>query len=90
METSLECPVCLDIFGSDLNHIKAPKILNCGHTICRECLENLNKNAKNNYFSCPICKKEITKGKKIDDFTTNILIINMVNDSFNLSKIKTL
>ena len=28
------------------------------------------------------------KGKKIDDFTTNILIINMVNDSFNLSKIK--
>ena len=88
METSLECPVCLDIFGSDLSHIKAPKILNCGHTIWRECLENLNKYAQNNYFSCPICKKEITKGEKIDDFTTNILIINMVNDSFNLSKIK--
>ena len=88
METSLECPVCLDIFGSNLSHIKVPKVLQCGHSVCRECLENLNENAENNFFSCPICNKQIIKGDNLDDFTTNITLINIINHNFNTSNIE--
>ena len=43
MEEDFECPICLDIFGINQNHIKAPKVLKCGDTICKECLEMILK-----------------------------------------------
>ena len=33
-----ECPICLDIFGNKSSHIKAPKVLKCGDSICKACL----------------------------------------------------
>ena len=33
-----ECPICLDIYGIEESHIKAPKIVDCGHSLCKECL----------------------------------------------------
>ena len=38
-----ECPKCSDVFGINKDHIKAPKMLNCGDSICKECLEQLIK-----------------------------------------------
>ena len=78
-----ECPICLDIFGNNSNHIKAPKILKCGDSICMECLEKAIKDTKEESFICPICKESIIKEENIEDYVTNKLIIKMVNDCFN-------
>ena len=48
------CPVCCIEFKEDTEFI--PKILNCGDTICLNCL---NKNKKNDKIICPICTQEI-------------------------------
>ena len=78
-----ECPICLDIFGNNPNHIKAPKILKCGDNICKECLEKTIKDTKEESFICPICKESIIKEENIENYVTNRLIIKMINDCFN-------
>ena len=84
MEENLECPICFDIFGTNSSHIKAPKVIKCGDTICKECLETILNNSKEEYFLCPLCKEKINKESNIDDYTTNKRLINMVNSSFNI------
>ena len=78
-----ECPICFDIFGNNLNHIKVPKILKCGDSICAECLEKTIKDTKEEFFICPKCKQNVTKEESFDNYVTNKLIIKMVNDCFN-------
>ena len=80
-----ECPICLDIFGNNSNHIKAPKILKCGDSICMECLEVIIKNTEEESFLCPACKEKIKKEQYIDDYVTNRVIIKIINDSFNIN-----
>ena len=46
----LECSICLDVFGNSIKHAKAPKILKCGHTFCKECLQDLIKRYEENFF----------------------------------------
>ena len=81
-----ECPICLDIYGITNDHIRAPKILDCGDSLCKECLERIIKKS-NEVFLCPICKKRIRKNEKIDEYITNKQLISLVNSFFNLPKI---
>ena len=85
MEEDLECPICLDIFGINQRHIKTPKVLNCGDTICKECLETILKKSTEEFFLCPLCKEKIKKKENIDDYISNKRIISIVNSCFNLS-----
>ena len=80
-----ECPICLDIFGNNKNHIRIPKILKCGDNICKECLEVIIKNTEEESFLCPTCKEKIKKEQYIDDYVTNRVIIKIINDSFNIN-----
>ena len=83
MEEYPECPICSDIYGINKNHIKAPKILNCGDSICKECLEIILKNTDENFFLCPICSEKIEK-KNIDKYITNKDLIKVINSCFNI------
>ena len=85
MEGYPECPICLDIYGIDQSHIRAPKVLNCGDTLCKECLEKIIKKSAEEFFECPICKDKLKK-KDIDEFITNKEIIRLVNGIFNIPK----
>ena len=86
MEGYPECPICLDIYGIDQSHIRAPKVLNCGDTLCKECLGNIiKKSTEEEFFDCPVCKEKIKK-KDIDEFITNKEIIRLVNGIFNIPK----
>ena len=78
MEEDLECPICFDIFGTNFRHIKAPKVLKCGDSICKECLEEIVKNSNEKFFLCPLCKEKINKEKNIDGYATNKKLINMI------------
>ena len=78
-----ECPKCSDIYGNKSTHIKAPKILRCGDSICKECLENII-NTKEEFFICPECKEKIENLHDIKEYTTNKEIIRIVDESFNI------
>ena len=79
-----ECPICSDIFGNEENHIKVPKLLTCGDSICKECLEDLIKNTHEAFFVCPVCKEEVKKKENVDEYTTNKDLIKIVNGYFNI------
>lgn len=53
MDQSLECPVCLNRLTSSLK----PKILNCGHSLCIDCLLSISKKIPS---LCPLCNTQIT------------------------------
>ena len=54
MSELTDCPICLERYNKTE---KVPKILNCGHTFCKECLIKL----KNKYgkLECSICRENI-------------------------------
>ena len=77
-----ECPRCKDIYGNKKGHIKEPKILNCGDSICKECLEDLIKDKNEEFFSCPTCGDKIKNKHDIEEYTTNNVLIGMVEECF--------
>ena len=85
MEEYPECPICLDIFGNTKNHIRCPKVLKCGDSLCKECLEKIIQTDED-FFICPICKENIKKEENIDEYTTNKEMIRIINASFNIPK----
>lgn len=49
---SLRCPICSRIFT-------APVIVQCGHTFCRECLDNWKTSGQESANLCPLCREPI-------------------------------
>ena len=48
----------LRYFGISQSHIRAPKILKCGDTFCKECLEKIIKISNENFFFCPMLRED--------------------------------
>ncbi|XP_070689461.1 E3 ubiquitin-protein ligase RNF152 [Pempheris klunzingeri] len=50
----LECSICFSQFN---NIFRCPKMLQCKHTFCLECLARINvKSAQPNAIQCPLCR----------------------------------
>ncbi|XP_014869190.1 PREDICTED: RING finger protein 225-like [Poecilia mexicana] len=50
----LECAICFSQFN---NVFRCPKMLNCKHTFCLECLARMNvKSAEPSAIQCPLCR----------------------------------
>lgn len=50
----LECAICFSQFN---NVFRCPKMLQCKHTFCLECLARMNvKSAQPNAIQCPLCR----------------------------------
>lgn len=68
IEKYLTCPICQDIFDD-------PFRVTCGHTFCKNCLNQWEKKSKNSL--CPLCREYYHK-----DFSGKDLIAqSMINDS---------
>uniref|UniRef100_A0AC34QWK9 RING-type domain-containing protein n=1 Tax=Panagrolaimus sp. JU765 TaxID=591449 RepID=A0AC34QWK9_9BILA len=59
---AITCPVCLEIYVE-------PKLLNCGHTLCLKCVQQLIQNARQSAlgyrdaeFMCPECRRPCSAG----------------------------
>uniref|UniRef100_A0A4W5JLX6 RING-type domain-containing protein n=1 Tax=Hucho hucho TaxID=62062 RepID=A0A4W5JLX6_9TELE len=51
---NLECAICFSQFN---NVFRTPKMLQCNHTFCLECLARMNvKSAKPDSIQCPLCR----------------------------------
>lgn len=81
-----ECPICLDIYGIISSHIRAPKMLDCGDSFCKECLEAIMKKSTDNFILCPLCKEKTEKKPDVNNYITNKQLIKLVNEAFRLSK----
>ena len=81
-----ECPICLDIYGIDNNHIRAPKMLDCGDSFCKECLEAIMQKSSENFILCPLCKEKTEKKPDVNNYITNKQLIKLVNEAFRLPK----
>lgn len=50
----LECSICFSQFN---NAFRCPKVLQCGHTFCLECLARMNvKSSEPGAVQCPLCR----------------------------------
>ena len=72
---------------SNETDVHAPKILKCGDTLSKECLEREIKKNDEEKFICPICYKDIKKEQNIDEYTTNKGIIKQINELFNIHEV---
>ncbi|XP_052125246.1 uncharacterized protein LOC113205871 [Frankliniella occidentalis] len=64
----LQCDICFGQF--DLDHHR-PKSLPCGHTICRECVQNPAIGRK-----CPTCRRNLSASP--DDLPDNIFVTRLL------------
>ena len=69
----LECPICSGRF-------KQPKLLECSHSFCLECLQQLRQNSQSTTsLSCPVCRKEtLLKETGIDGLKTDFKTISLI------------
>ncbi|XP_053137778.1 E3 ubiquitin-protein ligase TRIM32 [Hemicordylus capensis] len=70
----LECPICMECFTEE--HLR-PKLLHCGHTICKQCLEKLLANSING-IRCPFCSK-ITRITSLAQLTDNLTVLKIID-----------
>ena len=71
---ALSCPVCYE-------HLDEPKILTCGHTICKKCLVDIYRSELSRQLPCPICRHVTTVPKgTISKLPTNITVKSLVQD----------
>nr|XP_047141802.1 E3 ubiquitin-protein ligase TRIM33-like isoform X2 [Hydra vulgaris] len=62
--TETLCPACNDVF-------KSPKLLQCMHTLCENCIVSL---ALENIICCPLCSHQTLKKNGISELVPNIII----------------
>ncbi|XP_043838315.1 E3 ubiquitin-protein ligase TRIM32 [Dromiciops gliroides] len=70
----LECPICLESFTEE---VLRPKLLHCGHTVCRQCLEKLLASSING-VRCPFCSK-VTRITNLSLLADNLTILKITD-----------
>ncbi|XP_069788650.1 E3 ubiquitin-protein ligase TRIM32 [Narcine bancroftii] len=76
----LECPICMETFNQTAIR---PKLLQCGHTICKQCLEKIIADSING-VRCPFCSK-ITRMSNLSQLSDNLTVLKII-DSASLSE----
>ncbi|XP_022099285.1 tripartite motif-containing protein 55-like [Acanthaster planci] len=76
IEKHLECPICH-------NRYRQPKVLNCQHSFCEECLVEYHESGFKDSpkVPCPVCRQETTFPKiGIQGLTTNLTLVGLTED----------
>uniref|UniRef100_A0A8C6SUE7 RING-type E3 ubiquitin transferase n=1 Tax=Neogobius melanostomus TaxID=47308 RepID=A0A8C6SUE7_9GOBI len=74
MREVFECPVCLETYNQDQLR---PKLLQCGHTVCRVCLEKLLANTING-VRCPFCSR-VSRMSSISQLADNLTVLKILD-----------
>uniref|UniRef100_A0A8C9VF05 RING-type E3 ubiquitin transferase n=1 Tax=Scleropages formosus TaxID=113540 RepID=A0A8C9VF05_SCLFO len=80
----LECPICLETYNQDQLR---PKLLQCGHTVCRQCLEKLLASTING-VRCPFCSK-VSRMSSISQLADNLTVLKIIDCSGSASSATT-
>ncbi|CAF3707199.1 unnamed protein product [Rotaria sp. Silwood1] len=71
LENLLQCTICHQRF-------QTPKVLECQHTFCLSCLQNIY-DTENQTLICPICQRNIKLTENLNELENNLLIINLID-----------
>ncbi|KAL6096820.1 trim32 [Pungitius sinensis] len=74
MREVLECPICLETYNQDQMR---PKLLQCGHTVCRQCLEKLLASTING-VRCPFCSR-VSRMSSISQLADNLTVLKILD-----------
>ncbi|XP_051268599.1 E3 ubiquitin-protein ligase TRIM32 [Dicentrarchus labrax] len=80
MREVLECPICLETYNQEQMR---PKLLQCGHTVCRQCLEKLLANTING-VRCPFCSK-VSRMSNISQLADNLTVLKILDCTISCS-----
>ncbi|XP_068429475.1 E3 ubiquitin-protein ligase TRIM32 [Clinocottus analis] len=80
MREVLECPICLETYSQDQLR---PKLLQCGHTVCRQCLEKLLANTING-VRCPFCSR-VSRMSSIAQLADNFTVLKILDCTMSCS-----
>ncbi|KAM4528530.1 E3 ubiquitin-protein ligase TRIM32 isoform 1-T1 [Odontesthes bonariensis] len=80
MREVLECPICLETYNQEQLR---PKLLQCGHTVCRLCLEKLLANTING-VRCPFCSK-VSRMSSISQLADNLTVLKIIDCTMSCS-----
>lgn len=70
MQIQMDCDICFSRFDDE----KIPKILSrCGHTLCSECVSNIQQKSGNVNVQCPHCRLET----RANDIRTNFALLGI-------------
>lgn len=90
LEEELKCPVCLEEFVE-------PKSLSCSHTVCKDCLSNIEqhtdwnaRNPRRSYVRCPTCRfnTELDFPGGIDKLPTNYIVTTLISGKGRVKEVK--
>ncbi|XP_076867573.1 E3 ubiquitin-protein ligase TRIM32 [Brachyhypopomus gauderio] len=70
----LECPICLETYNQEQLR---PKLLQCGHSVCRQCLEKLLASTING-VRCPFCSK-VSRMSSISQLADNLTVLKIID-----------
>ncbi|KAI5615734.1 E3 ubiquitin-protein ligase TRIM32 isoform X1 [Silurus asotus] len=70
----LECPICFETYNQDELR---PKLLLCGHSVCRQCLEKLLASTING-VRCPFCSK-VSRMSSISMLADNLTVLKIID-----------
>ncbi|KAK1787273.1 hypothetical protein P4O66_002786 [Electrophorus voltai] len=70
----LECPICLETYNQEQLR---PKLLQCGHSVCRQCLEKLLASTING-VRCPFCSK-VSRMSSISQLADNLTVLKLID-----------
>ncbi|XP_028827642.1 E3 ubiquitin-protein ligase TRIM32 [Denticeps clupeoides] len=70
----LECPICLETYNQEQLR---PKLLQCGHSVCRQCLEKLLATTING-VRCPFCSK-VSRMSSISQLADNLTVLKIID-----------
>ena len=69
LKKEMECPICTEEYVE-------PKSLNCGHSLCLECLKKIYKDGT---VDCPICRHiTIPNFPDVNSLSTNFVLNSMM------------
>eukprot|EP00210_Caulerpa_lentillifera_P008876 g8468.t1 len=79
----MECSICREFFTEDGQHV--PRILECGHTFCSECLEKLLKEASQRLkLRCPDCRALAkSTNRSVLDLPKNYKLLEVIRSGFH-------
>lgn len=80
MREVLECPICLETYNQEQMR---PKLLQCGHTVCRQCLEKLLANTING-VRCPFCSR-VSRMSSISQLADNLTVLKILDCTMSCS-----
>ena len=65
-------------------HDKIPRNLNCGHTVCEECLQIVYEKKK--MLDCPTCRYKHSSQTKPTDLTKNYIALQLADQKREVRK----